>query len=149
MKYINIPIVKSRNSSTISIKSALDPKKQSTAKLPIGLKLAANTSAKLTEKAKSMHISRNALMTMAIERCLMEDVWRIVDNTIGDSTTVARNIAANPNPRLVELSNALLAMAFIADKLLIRNTKKQRDELGRICMDAKANLSVIRGSLGC
>ena len=88
-------------------------------------------------------------MTMAIERCLMEDVWRIVDNTIGDSTTVARNITANPNPRLVELSNALLAMAFIADKLLIRNTKKQRDELARICMDAKANLSVIRGSLGC
>ena len=83
-------------------------------------------------------------MTLAIERCLLEDVWRI-----GESNIVARNLAANPDSRLVELSNALLAMAFIADKLLIRNTKKQRDELGRICMDAKANLSVIRGSLGC
>jgi hypothetical protein len=144
MKYINNPISNIQNCSKNSIQAALTPKKQSTAKLPIGLKLAANTSAKLTEKAKSMHISKNSLMTMAIERCLMEDVWRI-----GESTTVARHIAANPDPRLVELSNVLLSIAFIADKLLIRNTKKQRDELGRICMDAKANLSVIRGSLGC
>lgn len=144
MKYINKPIVNSQNCSRNSIQAALSPKQQSTAKLSIGLKLAANTSAKLTEKAKSMHISKNALMTMAIERCLKEDVWRF-----GDSTVVARNIAANPDPRLVELSNTLLSMAFIADKLLKRNSKKQRDELGRICMDAKSNLSEIRGSLGC
>ncbi len=83
-------------------------------------------------------------MTMAIERCLMEDVWRIGENTI-----VARNLAANPDPRLVELSNALLAMAFVADKLLIRNSKKQREELGRICQDAKTSLMSLRSSMGC
>ena len=144
MKYINKPIANIQSCSKDSIQAALSPKKQSTAKLPIGLKLATNTSAKLAEKAKSMHISKNALMTMAIERCLMEDVWRI-----GESTTVARNIAANPDARLVELSNTLLSLAFIADKLLIRNTKKQRDELGRICQDAKTNLMSLRSSLRC
>jgi hypothetical protein len=144
MKYINKSTNTRSKGNGKSIKANIGSKNKSSAKLSIGLKLAATTAEQLTGKAASMHVSRNALMTLAIERCLLEDVWRI-----GESNIVARNLAANPDSRLVELSNALLAMAFIADKLLIRNTKKQRDELGRICMDAKANLSVIRGSLGC
>lgn len=144
MKYINKSINTQSKGKGKSFQAKIGSKNKSSAKLSIGLKLAATTAEQLTGKAASMHVSRNALMTLAIERCLLEDVWRI-----GESTTVARNIAANPDARLVELSNTLLSMAFIADKLLIRNTKKQRDELGRICMDAKDNLSVIRGSLGC
>jgi hypothetical protein len=144
MKKLNKLIIEIQNNSKESIQPKLISRKRSNAKLPIGLKLAANTAAQLTDKAMSMHLSRNALMSMAIERCLKEDVWRI-----GDGTCVARNIAANPDSRLVDLSNLLLSMSFIADKLMVRNSKKQRDELVRICQDAKTSLKSLRSSLGC
>ena len=144
MKYTTIPIVKSPKGTNRNIQSTPRVKKQLTAKKSIGLKLATNTASQLNEKAVSMHLSRNALMTLAIERCLQEDVWRN-----GDGATVARNIAANPDPRMVELSNILLSLAFIANKLLTRNTRKQREELGRICLDAQADLRSLRSSLGC
>lgn len=144
MKYTNIPIVSEKKGGNESAKREPRVKKNSTAKSSIGLKLAVKTASLLNDKAMSMHLSRNALMTLAIERCLQEDVWRV-----GGSATVARNIAANPDPRLVELSNVLLSLSFIANKLLIRNTKKQREELGRICLDAKADLKALRSSLGC
>lgn len=144
MKYINKSINAQSKGNGKSIQAKIYSKNRSSAKLSIGLKLAAATAEQLTSKAASIHVSRNALMTLAIERCLREDVWQI-----GESANVARNIAANPDPRLVELSNTLLAMSFITDKLLTRNNKKQRQELDRICQDAKATLISLRSSLGC
>ena len=144
MKYINKSINTQSKGNGKSIQAKIGSKNKSSAKLSIGLKLAATTAEQLTGKAASMHVSRNALMTLAIERCLLEDVWRI-----GESNIVARNLAANPDSRLVELSNALLALAFVADKLLIRNSKRQREELGRICQDAKTSLMSLRSSMGC
>jgi len=110
----------------------------------IALRLPADTAAKLTTRAQSLHVSRNDLIIQAVTRCLRDDIWRATKRG-----PVASNVGINPPPELVAMSNNLVAFAFVLKELLDRNTQKRRGEANRILLDATEQLNSLRKLFGC
>ena len=134
------PAPKTRKSNRVS-----QPRKKGVRKVKLNFNVPVRTREKLEEAALRHDSSLSELLTGALERCLKDDAW-----SPKVRSAVSRNRTIVPPAELVDISNQLLALASVLERLMqTASDPAAIDEASRIHLDARVRLQEMREAWGC
>lgn len=134
------PAPKTRKSNRVS-----QPRKKGVRKVKLNFNVPIKMREKLEEAALRHDSSLSELLTGALERCLKDDAW-----SPKVRSAVSRNRTIVPPAELVDISNLLLALASVLERLMqTASNPTEIDEASRIYLDARIRLQEMREAGGC
>lgn len=127
------------------VNKVTQPRRRGVPKTKLNFNVVEKMREKLEAAARRHDASLSALLTGALERCLKDDVWNPKARN-----AVSRNRTIVPPPELVDISNQLLALATVLERLMqASGDQADIDEASRIYLDARVQLQELKEKYGC
>lgn len=139
------PAAEAPGIKTKRVNRVVQPRQKGVRKVKLNFNVPEKMREKLDAAVLRHESSLSALLTGGLERCLKDDVW-----TRKARNAVSRNRTIVPPAELVDISNQLLALADVLERLMqTASDKAAIDEASRIYLDARVRVQELREAHGC